>query len=143
MVKIAVVGAGAMGSVYAGLLGDSGNEIWAVDSWVEHVEAAGYPVRVVESADLDSMKQRLGVPAELASCHTAEVGGYVVEGHVPAAAINRLLAERPSGTGLTVPGMPVGSPGMEIPGVDPEPYEVLLFGSTIRTFGRFLGSQEL
>jgi hypothetical protein len=111
--------------------------------WVEHVEAAGYPVRVVESADLDSMKQRLGVPAELASCHTAEVGGYVVEGHVPAAAINRLLAERPSGTGLTVPGMPVGSPGMEIPGVDPEPYEVLLFGSTIRTFGRFLGSQEL
>jgi hypothetical protein len=111
--------------------------------WVEHVEAAGYPVRVVESADLDSLKQRLGVPAELASCHTAEVGGYVVEGHVPAAAINRLLAERPSGTGLAVPGMPAGSPGMESPGVDPEPYEVLLFGATVRTFGRFLGSQEL
>jgi hypothetical protein len=111
--------------------------------WVEHIEAAGFPVRVVDSAGLDSLKQRLGVPADLASCHTAEVKGYVVEGHVPAAAIRRLLAERPPATGLAVPGMPVGSPGMEVPGVAPEPYEVLLFGATVETFGRFLGSQEL
>jgi len=83
------------------------------------------------------------VPAELASCHTAEVGGYVVEGHVPAAAIRRLLAERPDATGLAVPGMPAGSPGMDFPGVDPEPYEVFLFGPTIQPLGRFLGAQEI
>ena len=113
------------------------------DGWVAHIEAAGFPVRVVESTDMDSLKQRLGVPAELASCHTAEVGGYVVEGHVPAAAIRRLLAERPDATGLAVPGMPAGSPGMDFPGVDPEPYEVFLFGPTIQPFGRFLGAQEI
>ena len=73
------------------------------DGWVAHIEAAGFPVRVVESTDMDSLKQRLGVPAELASCHTAEVGGYVVEGHVPAAAIRRLLAERPDATGWPFP----------------------------------------
>lgn len=113
------------------------------DGWAAHIEAAGFPVRVVESADMGSLKQRLGVPAELASCHTAEVSGYVVEGHVPAAAIRRLLAERPSGTGLAVPGMPAGSPGMDFSGVEPEPYEVLLFGPTTQTFGRYLGAQEI
>ncbi|QRZ13658.1 DUF411 domain-containing protein [Paracoccus methylovorus] len=111
--------------------------------WIAHIEAAGFPVRVVNSADVDSLKQRLGVPDELTSCHTAEVGGYVVEGHVPAAAIRRLLAERPDATGLAVPGMPAGSPGMDFPGSDPEPYEAFLFGPTIRTFGRFLGSREI
>ena len=113
------------------------------DGWVAHIEAAGFPVKVVESSDMDSLKQRLGVPAELASCHTAEVGGYVVEGHVPAAAIRRLLAERPDATGLAVPGMPAGSPGMDFPGVDPEPYEAFLFGPTVRSFGRFLGPREI
>jgi hypothetical protein len=113
------------------------------DGWVAHIEAAGFPVRVVESADLDSLKQRLGVPADLASCHTAEVGGYVVEGHVPAEAIRRLLSERPEATGLAVPGMPAGSPGMDFPGVDPEPYEAFLFGQTTRSLGRFLGSREI
>lgn len=113
------------------------------DGWAAHIEAAGFPVRVVESADMGSLKQRLGVPAGLASCHTAEVGGYVVEGHVPAAAIRRLLAERPDATGLAVPGMPAGSPGMDFPGVDPEPYEAFLFGPTTRSFGRFLGPREI
>ncbi len=113
------------------------------DGWVAHIEAAGFPVRVVESADMDSLKQRLDVPAELASCHTAEVDGYVVEGHVPALAIRRLLAERPDATGLAVPGMPAGSPGMDFPGVDPEPYEAFLFGPTNRSFGRFLGLREI
>lgn len=112
-------------------------------AWVAHVEAAGFPVRVVESDDVFSLKQRLGVPADLASCHTAETDGYVIEGHVPAAALRRLLAERPVATGLAVPGMPAGSPGMEVPGTAPEPYEVVLFGPATRTtFARFLGSNE-
>ena len=95
------------------------------DGWVAHIEAAGFPMRVVESTDMDSFKQRLGVPAELASCHTAEVDGYVIEGHVPATDIKRLVAEEPEAVGLSVPGMPVGSPGME-QGGEFEPYDVLL-----------------
>lgn len=114
------------------------------DAWAEHVEAAGFPVRVIETTGLEAVKQRLGVPAELASCHTAEVAGYVVEGHVPAPAVLRLLSERPSATGLAVPGMPTGSPGMEVPGVAPAPFEVVLFGPAERaTFARFLGAEEL
>ena len=70
------------------------------NGWVEHIEAAGFPVRVLESADMFGLKQRRGVPAELASCHTADVGGYVIEGHVPAAAVKRLLTGRPAGVGL-------------------------------------------
>lgn len=113
------------------------------EAWVAHLAAAGFSVRVVDSTDMDGLKQRLAVPADLASCHTAEIGGYVVEGHVPAAAIRRLLAERPDATGLAVPGMPAGSPGMDFPGADPEPYEAFLFGPTTRSFGRFLGPREI
>ena len=113
-------------------------------AWAEHVEAAGFPVTIVETGDMDAVKRRLGVPAELASCHTAEVDGYVVEGHVPAAAIERLLALAPAATGLAVPGMPGGSPGMDYPGVTPEAYEVVLFGPSGRkTFARFRGAQAL
>ena len=113
-------------------------------AWAEHLEAAGFPVRMVETDELDAVKRRLGVPEELASCHTAEVGGYVVEGHVPAPAVRRLLAERPSATGLAVPGMPAGSPGMDFPGVTPENYEVILFGPAQQEiFALFLGAQEL
>lgn len=112
--------------------------------WAEHIEAAGFPVRIVESGDVGRLKQRLGVPQTLYSCHTAEVEGYVIEGHVPAAALRRLLAERPSATGLAVPGMPAGSPGMDFPGVTPEPYEVFLFDhSSQKTFARFKGAQEI
>ncbi|MBS3650230.1 DUF411 domain-containing protein [Pseudaminobacter sp. 19-2017] len=112
--------------------------------WAEHIRAAGFPLKVVESGDLDSLKQRLGVPSALYSCHTAEVGGYVIEGHVPVSALQRLLAERPSGTGLAVPGMPAGSPGMDFPGVTPEDYEVFLFGpSGQKTFARIRGAQEI
>ena len=113
-------------------------------AWIEHIEAAGFPVRVLESDDVFSLKQRLGVPADLASCHTAEVDGYVIEGHVPASAMKRLLAERPKAIGLAVPGMPAGSPGMEAPGVEPERYEVLLFDrSGHKAFSRFHGAQEI
>lgn len=112
--------------------------------WVTHVKAAGFPVNEVEAADLASLKTRLGVPAALGSCHTAEIGGYVVEGHVPADAIKRLLAERPQARGLAVGGMPVGSPGMEVPGTPPESYDVVLFSADgQRVFARYRGTQQI
>lgn len=104
--------------------------------WVEHLTANGFAVTVHDAPSMKAIKARLGVPAELASCHTGEIGGYVIEGHVPAAAIKRLLAEKPQGRGLAVPGMPIGSPGME--GGAPEIYEVTLFGAGApQSFGRF------
>lgn len=110
--------------------------------WVAHLRAAGFPVNAIDTRELVAIKQRLSVPEELASCHTAQIGGYVVEGHVPAAAIDRLLAERPKAIGLAVPGMPVGSPGME--GGEPEVYEVFLFdGDGRRSFGRFKGAGQI
>jgi hypothetical protein len=112
--------------------------------WAEHVRAAGFPVDVVESQELNRLKTRLGVPGNLAACHTAEVDGYVIEGHVPARAIERLLAERPAVKGLAVPGMPVGSPGMEVDGTPPEAFNVIAFGPGGQTtFGRFRGSEPL
>lgn len=112
--------------------------------WVAHVRAAGFPVEVIEAADLAPLKARLGVPDALISCHTAEASGYVVEGHVPAEAVKRLLAERPQAIGLAVAGMPVGSPGMEVPGTPPETYEVVLFGpGQQRVFARYRGSQAV
>ena len=83
--------------------------------------------------DLTPIKQKLGVPRALQSCHTAVVEGYVIEGHVPADLIDRLLRERPSVVGLAVPGMPVGSPGMEAPGQASERYQVLAFDQKGRT----------
>jgi hypothetical protein len=94
--------------------------------WVEHLQRAGFVTTVVDTRSLDAVKRRLRVPDDLAACHTAEVSGFVVEGHVPALALKRFLAERPNAAGLAVPGMPVGSPGME--GGTPEAYEVVLFG---------------
>ncbi|MDF2998424.1 MAG: putative metal-binding protein [Xanthobacteraceae bacterium] len=111
--------------------------------WVTHVKAAGFPVEVNEAADLAPLKAKLGVPDALFACHTAEVGGYVVEGHVPADAIKRLLVERPQAKGLAVAGMPVGSPGMEVPGTPPETYEVMLFGQADQhVFARYRGSEQ-
>jgi hypothetical protein len=112
------------------------------NGWAEHVRRAGFPVRLVESRNIDAVKQRLGVPTDLASCHTAEVGGYVIEGHVPAGAIQRVLGERPPAVGLAVPAMPTGSPGME--GGTPETYEVVLFGEQgRRVFARYQGVREI
>ena len=95
------------------------------NAWVDHLRAAGFTVDARDVVDLMSIKRDAGVPASHASCHTALVDGYVVEGHVPADQIERLLAERPEAAGLAVPGMPVGSPGMEGPGAGP--YQVLAF----------------
>lgn len=112
------------------------------NGWVEHLRQAGLEVRVTHTAALRPLKARLGVPEDLASCHTAQVGGYVIEGHVPATAIDRLLRERPKAIGLAVPGMPIGSPGME--GGDPEPYDVVLFAKDSRdVFARYLGARPI
>lgn len=113
-------------------------------NWVAHVRTAGFPVEVIEVADVAPLKTRLGVPDALASCHTAEIGGYVVEGHVPAEAIKRLLAERPKATGLAVAGMPVGSPGMEVRGQTPDSYEVVIFSAGRQNiFARYRGLDQI
>lgn len=94
--------------------------------WVRHMEAAGFRVEVTDVDNVDSVKRANGVPLKLASCHTALVGGYVIEGHVSASDVRRLLEEKPAILGLTAPGMPAGSPGMDVP--DAPPYQVLSLG---------------
>ncbi|MBX9824851.1 MAG: hypothetical protein K2Y27_07625 [Xanthobacteraceae bacterium] len=98
------------------------------NGWTDHLREEGFEMTATDSTRLNQLKATLGVPHELASCHTAETGGYVIEGHVPASAIRKLLAERPEARGLAVPGMPIGSPGMEIEGQPAERYAVALFG---------------
>lgn len=95
--------------------------------WVDHLRGDGFRVETVDLDDVSPIKESRGVPAHLGSCHTAVVGDYVVEGHVPAADVRRLLAEAPEAAGLAVPGMPVGSPGMEH-GDHFQPYDVMLIG---------------
>jgi hypothetical protein len=94
-------------------------------NWVKHLRAAGFVVTVRDTADMSTVKAAMGVPTALQSCHTARVGTYVIEGHVPADLIQKVLQEKPVGLGLAVPGMPVGSPGME--GGTPEKYDIMLF----------------
>lgn len=111
--------------------------------WAEHLIAAGFPVEVVARTDMQAVKAKLGVPDDLVSCHTATVGGFVIEGHVPASAIQRLLTEKLAAIGLSAPGMPAGSPGMEGGGT-PEVFEVVLFSKEGRsTFGRYKGASQI
>jgi len=108
--------------------------------WVDHMRANGFQVVVRNLEGLDRVKQMAGVPGPLQSCHTAVVDGYVIEGHVPAGSVHRLLADRPKVRGLAVPGMPVGSPGM--PGEPLETYEVITFGGAGQTlFETYRGEQ--
>jgi len=110
--------------------------------WMQHLQNNGFVTRAMNTTNIEAVKSQFGVPADLATCHTAQVGGYVIEGHVPAAAIKRLLAEKRNARGLGVSGMPVGSPGME--GGRPERYDVVLFGpSERRIFMRFIGEQQI
>lgn len=102
-------------------------------AWVRHLEQAGFTPRVVESSDMATTKRASRVPDRVQSCHTAIVEGYFVEGHVPASDIRRLLKDKPVALGLAVPDMPVGSPGMEVPGVTPEKFETLLVGANGQT----------
>ncbi|ACK54146.1 DUF411 domain-containing protein [Thauera aminoaromatica] len=100
--------------------------------WAEHMRSAGFAVKEVASPRMDLVKQEAGVPEALGSCHTAKVGGYVVEGHVPAADVRRMLAEKPAIRGLSAPGMPLGSPGMEGP-YPAERYDVVSFDAQGRS----------
>jgi len=110
--------------------------------WVQHLQNAGFVTTVLDTSDIDAVKKRLGVPDDLAACHTAEVAGYVIEGHAPAATLKLFLTEKPNATGLAVPGMPVGSPGME--GGKPEKYDVVLFGPDgRRTYVSFIGERSV
>ncbi|HEY0875994.1 MAG TPA: DUF411 domain-containing protein [Vicinamibacterales bacterium] len=103
--------------------------------WVDHMRDAGFTVHVTDlgEADLQKIKARYGVPASAQSCHTARVEGFTIEGHVPASEVKRLLKEKPGVVGIAVPGMPLGSPGMEVSGVTPQPYEVLTFDKSGKT----------
>ncbi|MFM8567922.1 MAG: DUF411 domain-containing protein [Gemmatimonadota bacterium] len=103
-------------------------------AWVDHMRSAGFTVRTVDTEDLGRVKGELGVPGALQSCHTAVIGAFLVEGHVPAADVKRLLAQKPAVRGLAVPGMPVGSPGMEQGDPhDYDRYEVMAFTAQGRT----------
>lgn len=98
------------------------------EAWAKIAEDNGYHVAMLDDPDMAAVKQRLGVPPQLASCHTALVGEYVIEGHVPLDQVARLLRERPSDIrGIAVPGMPIGSPGMEVPDGTMEPFQVIAF----------------
>ncbi|MBW3630566.1 MAG: DUF411 domain-containing protein [Gemmatimonadetes bacterium] len=100
-------------------------------AWLDHLEASGFAVTARDVPDVAPIKQRYGIPERLASCHTGLVAGYAVEGHVPAADIKRLIKEKPKAVGLAVPGMPMGSPGMEGPRKDR--YDVILVGQNGKT----------
>lgn len=100
--------------------------------WVEHMRKAGFAIEVREVEDVTPTASRLGVPAKLRSCHTSEIGGYAIEGHVPAVDVRRLLAEKPKAAGIAVPGMVMGSPGMEH-GNHKMPYQTILFDRAGKT----------
>ncbi len=130
---LAALAALPLGSALAQAPGKVLVEVWkdpncgCCKDWVSHLERNGFAVKMNDTGN-DAMRAKLGIPVKLGSCHTALVGGYAVEGHVPAADIRRLLKDRPAAIGLTVPGMPVGSPGMDggIYGNRRDPYDVLL-----------------
>lgn len=102
--------------------------------WAQIASEAGYKVELRDDQDMQAVKRRLGVPAELASCHTAEVGGMVIEGHVPLEEVARLVRDKPQGIrGIAVPGMPAGSPGMEVPDGTKQPFQVIAFDGSGKT----------
>jgi hypothetical protein len=96
-------------------------------NWVTHLQEHGFATQVTEFDDLAEIKAKHNIPGRVQSCHTAVVDGYVLEGHVPAADVRRLLKERPAVLGIAVPGMPIGSPGMEVPNMKPQPFRVMSF----------------
>lgn len=114
-------------------------EVWKSPScgcchgWVEHLQKNGFEVKAHDVPGPADYREKFGLAAQYGSCHTAKVEGYVLEGHVPAREIRRLLKEKPQALGLAVPGMPVGSPGMEVDGGRINPYEVLLISKDNRS----------
>jgi hypothetical protein len=114
-------------------------EIWksptcgCCKEWVAHMTTNGFRPTTHDVADVAPFKRKYGVPASLESCHTAMVGGYAIEGHVPADVIRQALKEKPAIAGLAVPGMPVGSPGMEVPGGRKDKYDIVAFDKAGKT----------
>lgn len=106
--------------------------------WVEHMRKNGFNVHTTDLVDLSAIKKSRGVPGEVQSCHTAVVNGYVVEGHVPAADVHRMLKEKPAIAGIAVGGMPIGSPGMETPFVKAQPFDTTSFDKSgaLRVFAK-------
>jgi hypothetical protein len=102
-------------------------------NWVAHMKANGFDVKAIDVDDIDKVKQEHGVPAAAASCHTALVNGYIVEGHVPADAVVKMLRDKPAIAGIAVPGMPMGAPGMEMPNGQKEPYTIVSFDRSGKT----------
>jgi hypothetical protein len=100
--------------------------------WVQHLQQAGFTAKTHDMDDVAPMREKLGMPSRYASCHTAKINGYVIEGHVPASDIKRLLKEKPVAIGLAAPGMPQGSPGMET--ATPAPYDTLLVQSDGKSY---------
>lgn len=109
------------------------------NAWVDHMRASGFDVTTHDQSGMDEVKAMMGVPVALRSCHTAQAGAYVVEGHVPAADVKRILAEKPKILGLAVPGMPMSAPGMAQPGARKVPYELVAFekGGATRVFAKY------
>ena len=138
-----VVGAGASALPLIKVARDASCGCCAL--WADHLREAGFTVEVNDRRDLAALKVKLGVPSDLVSCHTGEVAGYVIEGHVPASAIVRLLDAKESIKGLAVPRMPIGSPGMESGDPASWPvYDVIAFGPQgRRAFARFKGSNAV
>lgn len=108
--------------------------------WIAHMRQAGWTVDVVEREDLAPIRAQHGIPNRLASCHTALISPYAIEGHVPASDIDRLLRERPAARALSAPGMPAGSPGMESAGREPYTTVLILNDGSTRVFGRHNGA---
>lgn len=106
------------------------------EKWVEHMRSAGFVVVTKNVNDVASVRKSTGMPEQFSSCHTAKVGGYVLEGHIPAADVKRMLKEKPNAIGLAVPGMPQGSPGMETN--HPQPFDTLLIqaGGRVKVFAK-------
>jgi hypothetical protein len=135
IIAIAVVALGSLGIAIAAQQKPAGPlvEVFKTPTcgccamWVEHMRTNGFNVRVSDLPDLTEIKKSRGVPEQAQSCHTALVNGYVVEGHVPAADVHRMLKEKPAIVGIAVGGMPIGSPGMESPYVKAQPFDVVSF----------------
>ena len=144
-VALASLAAARAGAEPTQVLVTKGPSCECCEGWAKHLRANGYNVTVTESDDLEGVKVKLGIPEDLRTCHTGEIGSYLVEGHVPAAAVAYLLREKPDRMiGVAVPGMPVGSPGMEVKGARAEEYPVILFGPAgRRTWAKFKGTSQV
>ncbi len=127
LAPILVVGGFTAESIAAEVIMYKNPSCGCCGAWAKHMRGAGFVVKEMPREDMAAVKEKYGISADLASCHTAIVDGYVIEGHVPASDVQRLLQERPQIVGLTAPGMPMQSPGMQAEGMPPKHYSVLAF----------------